>query len=117
MELSAILKSMSSHPFIHPIPLLPFLKQDLHRILTEPECNLIAQQVALMHTEGVDLKFTADAIREIARVAAEVNEDVEQIGKRGKNATHQKKNIVLFHEIFNLFAPENYRCSPTAYSH
>ena len=46
--------------------------QDLYRILTEPETNLIKQQILLLKTEGVELVFTNDAIRELANVAAEV---------------------------------------------
>jgi ATP-dependent HslUV protease ATP-binding subunit HslU len=45
---------------------------DLYRILTEPEPNLIRQQKELLKTENIDLEFTDGAIREIARVAAEV---------------------------------------------
>lgn len=47
-------------------------EDDLYRILTEPVCNLIKQQVELMQSEQVNLTFTPDAIREIARVAHEV---------------------------------------------
>ena len=46
--------------------------QDLYRILTEPETNLIKQQIVLLKTEGVDLVFTNDAVRELANIAAEV---------------------------------------------
>lgn len=42
---------------------------DLHKILTEPVTNLIRQQVALLKSEGVDLVFTPEAVKEIARVA------------------------------------------------
>ncbi|CAN0022260.1 unnamed protein product [Ascophyllum nodosum] len=55
---------------------------DLYKILTEPKNNLIRQQVELMKTEGVDIQFTDEAIREIARVAAYVNKTVENIGAR-----------------------------------
>lgn len=57
-------------------------EDDLYRILTEPVTNLIRQQVALMETEGVELDFSDEAIREIARVAADVNKTVENIGAR-----------------------------------
>jgi len=57
-------------------------QDDLYRILREPEANLITQQVALMKTEGVELNFSDEALREIARVAAEVNSTVENIGAR-----------------------------------
>jgi ATP-dependent HslUV protease ATP-binding subunit HslU len=55
---------------------------DLRRILTEPEANLIRQYTALMGTEGMKLEFTDGAIDELARLAAEVNRAVENIGAR-----------------------------------
>jgi len=55
---------------------------DFVRILTEPRNALIKQYVALMETEGVRLDFTADAIDEIARIAAQVNARTENIGAR-----------------------------------
>jgi ATP-dependent HslUV protease ATP-binding subunit HslU len=57
-------------------------RDDLRRILTEPEASLIKQYVALMATEGVDLEFTADAVDAIADVAVAVNGSVENIGAR-----------------------------------
>merc|ERR1719502_1498272 len=57
-------------------------EEDLYRILTEPVNNLIKQQKALLETEKVVLDIGDDAIREIARVAAEVNRSVENIGAR-----------------------------------
>ncbi|KAF0852898.1 mitochondrial ATP-dependent HslUV protease ATP-binding subunit HslU [Andalucia godoyi] len=57
-------------------------QQDLYRVLTEPEFNLIKQQIALINSENVSLLFTDDAIREIAAVAFEVNSTVENIGAR-----------------------------------
>jgi ATP-dependent HslUV protease ATP-binding subunit HslU len=55
---------------------------DFKRILLEPEFSLIKQYVALLGTEGVTLEFADDAIDEIAAVAAEVNQNVENIGAR-----------------------------------
>jgi ATP-dependent HslUV protease ATP-binding subunit HslU len=52
------------------------------RILTEPENALIKQYIALMATEGVELIFEPDAIREMARIAVEVNQNTEEIGAR-----------------------------------
>ncbi|MBM3516455.1 MAG: ATP-dependent protease ATPase subunit HslU [Alphaproteobacteria bacterium] len=57
-------------------------REDFRRILTEPEASLIKQYVALLATEGVSLVFTADAVAEIAGLAAEVNASVENIGAR-----------------------------------
>jgi len=57
-------------------------RDDLKRILTEPEASLITQYVALMKTEGVDLSFAPDAIEAIADIAVQVNDSVENIGAR-----------------------------------
>lgn len=57
-------------------------KDDFVRILTEPEANLIRQSKALLETESITLNFTDDAILEIATLAAEVNQSVENIGAR-----------------------------------
>jgi ATP-dependent HslUV protease ATP-binding subunit HslU len=56
--------------------------EDFVRILTEPQNALIKQYTAMLATEGVDIKFTKDAIHEIARIAFEVNERTENIGAR-----------------------------------
>jgi ATP-dependent HslUV protease ATP-binding subunit HslU len=57
-------------------------KNEFVRILTEPQNALIKQQVALLATEEIELNFTADAIEEIAGIAAQVNEHTENIGAR-----------------------------------
>jgi ATP-dependent HslUV protease ATP-binding subunit HslU len=57
-------------------------REDFIRILTEPQNALIKQYIALMRTEGVDLKFTEDAVAEIATIAAAVNQSTENIGAR-----------------------------------
>jgi ATP-dependent HslUV protease ATP-binding subunit HslU len=57
-------------------------RDDMRRILTEPEASLIKQYVALMQTEGVTLDITADAIDALADVAVAVNSTVENIGAR-----------------------------------
>src|SRR5207247_8191668 len=55
---------------------------DFVRILTEPQNALIKQYVALLETEGIKLAFTEDAVQEVARFAATVNESTENIGAR-----------------------------------
>jgi ATP-dependent HslUV protease ATP-binding subunit HslU len=55
---------------------------DFVRILTEPRNALIKQYVALLATEGLTVEFTEDAVGEIARMAAEVNAQMENIGAR-----------------------------------
>jgi ATP-dependent HslUV protease ATP-binding subunit HslU len=64
------------------VELHPLTEEDLARILVEPEASLIKQYVALLATEGVSLRFTDGAIAEIARLATEMNERVENIGAR-----------------------------------
>jgi ATP-dependent HslUV protease ATP-binding subunit HslU len=57
-------------------------RDDMRRILTEPEASLIKQYVALMQTEGVTLDITDSAIDALADVAVAVNSTVENIGAR-----------------------------------
>ena len=57
-------------------------REDMRRILTEPEMSLLKQYVALMGTEGVDLKITDDAIDALADIAVDLNTSVENIGAR-----------------------------------
>jgi ATP-dependent HslUV protease ATP-binding subunit HslU len=57
-------------------------EEDFYKILTQPKNALIKQYRALLETEGVTLEFTDGAILEIARIAARVNESVENIGAR-----------------------------------
>src|SRR5579862_9110829 len=57
-------------------------RDDLRRILTEPEANLIRQQQALLATEDITLTFTDDAIDALADAAVAVNGAVENIGAR-----------------------------------
>ncbi|MGH7074036.1 MAG: ATP-dependent protease ATPase subunit HslU [Stellaceae bacterium] len=64
------------------VELKPLSRNDLRRILTEPEASLIKQYKALMTTEGVTLDFTDEAIDEIAGLAEEINSSVENIGAR-----------------------------------
>jgi ATP-dependent HslUV protease ATP-binding subunit HslU len=64
------------------VELDPLSREDLVRILKEPRSSLVKQYVALLATEGVDVQFRDDAIEEMARIAAEVNERMENIGAR-----------------------------------
>jgi ATP-dependent HslUV protease ATP-binding subunit HslU len=64
------------------VELKALTRDDLRRILTEPEASLIKQYVALLGTEGVVLEFTEDAIDAIADIAVAVNSSVENIGAR-----------------------------------
>ena len=64
------------------VELHPLSQEDLLRILTEPRSALLKQYQALLGTEGVRLEVTDAALREIARFAAEVNQQTENIGAR-----------------------------------
>ena len=63
---------------------------DFVRILTEPNNALIRQYQALMETEGIHLKFSKEAIAEIAKTAARVNERTENIGARRLHTIMEK---------------------------
>eukprot|EP00879_Flechtneria_rotunda_P004130 GHRR01004376.1.p1 GENE.GHRR01004376.1~~GHRR01004376.1.p1 ORF type:complete len:186 (+),score=79.09 GHRR01004376.1:302-859(+) len=55
---------------------------DFERVLTQPEYNMVYQQQRLLACDGVELVFTPDAISEIARLAEQMNNEVENIGAR-----------------------------------
>jgi len=57
-------------------------EDDFFKILTQPKNALLKQYQALLYAEHVEITFTDDAVREIARIAAQVNSDVENIGAR-----------------------------------
>ncbi|WP_182355802.1 ATP-dependent protease ATPase subunit HslU [Komagataeibacter europaeus] len=64
------------------VELASLTRDDLRRILTEPEHSLLQQYVALLGTEKVTLSFTDGAIDALAELAADINERVENIGAR-----------------------------------
>lgn len=72
------------------VELSPLSKGDFIRILTEPENNLIRQTKAMLATEGVTVNFEDDAIGEIAGLAADINESVENIGARRLHTLMEK---------------------------
>ena len=65
-------------------------RDDLVRILKEPEASLIKQYVALMETEGVSLDFVDGSIEEIATLAFDINSRVENIGARRLQTVMEK---------------------------
>lgn len=65
-------------------------EEEFVRILTEPKNALVNQYQALMKTEGVELQFSDDAIAEIARTAAQVNDQAENIGARRLHTVMEK---------------------------
>ena len=64
------------------VELAPLSREDLRRILTEPEHSLLKQYSALLGTEGVTLTFTPGAVDALADLAADINDRVENIGAR-----------------------------------
>ncbi|HEY2856430.1 MAG TPA: ATP-dependent protease ATPase subunit HslU [Gemmatimonadaceae bacterium] len=64
------------------VELKPLTEKDFVRIMTEPENALTKQYAALVTADGATLDFTEDGIGEIARIAAQVNERMENIGAR-----------------------------------
>lgn len=71
-------------------------KDDFNAILTEPKNALVKQYTALLHTEGIEATITEDAIEEIAALAFQVNESVEDIGARRLHTIMEK----LFENLF-----------------
>lgn len=72
------------------VELRALTQEDFKRILTETDACLIKQYKALIGTEGVDLEFEDGAVDEIARLAFEVNEKVENIGARRLHTVMEK---------------------------
>lgn len=81
------------------VELKSLTQDDFIKILTTPENALLKQYNALLETEGVKLEFTTDGIREIARIASEVNEQVENIGAR---RLHTILTTLLDEILFNV---------------
>ncbi|OSQ50210.1 ATP-dependent protease ATPase subunit HslU [Thalassospira alkalitolerans] len=72
------------------VELKALTEEDFRRILLEPEASLIKQYIALLGTEDVTLEFTDDAVGELARISASVNETVENIGARRLHTVLEK---------------------------
>ena len=72
------------------VSLASLSQEDFRRILTEPEASLVKQYKALLGTEKVELEFKPDAIDELARLSAEINETVENIGARRLHTVMEK---------------------------
>lgn len=84
------------------VELQSLTEDDFVKILTLPENALIKQYKALLESEGVELDFTPDAIRQIAATSAKVNEEVMNIGAR---RLHTIMTTLLEDILFN--APED----------
>jgi ATP-dependent HslUV protease ATP-binding subunit HslU len=81
------------------VELSPLTEEDFVRIMTEPENALTKQYAALCAAEGATLEFTADGVKEIARIAAKVNERMENIGAR---RLHTVLTTLLEEVLFEL---------------
>ena len=81
------------------VELGPLSEDDFVRIMTEPENALTKQYAALVAAEGATLEFTAEGVREIARVAGKANERMENIGAR---RLHTVLTALLEEVLFEL---------------
>jgi ATP-dependent HslUV protease ATP-binding subunit HslU len=72
------------------VELEPLTREDLVRILTEPQNALTKQYQALLATEGVTVDFAPEAVAELARLAEEVNARTENIGARRLSTLMEK---------------------------
>jgi ATP-dependent HslUV protease ATP-binding subunit HslU len=81
------------------VELSPLLEADFVRILQEPKNALLRQYQALVGSESVELNFTDDGTREIARIAAEANSKMENIGAR---RLHTVLTTLLDQVLFDL---------------
>jgi ATP-dependent HslUV protease ATP-binding subunit HslU len=81
------------------VELTSLTEQDFIRIMTEPEGALVKQYQALVASEGFTLELTQDAISEVARIAFECNDRMENIGAR---RLHTVMATVMDHLLFDL---------------
>ncbi|QFT76851.1 ATP-dependent protease ATPase subunit HslU [Erythrobacter sp. THAF29] len=72
------------------VELRALTEEDFVRILSETRANLVEQYKALIGTEKVELDVTEDAVQEVAKIAATVNENVENIGARRLQTVMEK---------------------------
>ena len=81
------------------VELKPLTEGDFVRIMTEPENALTKQYTALVEAEGAKLTFAEDGVKEIARIAALVNDRMENIGAR---RLHTVMTTLLEETLFEL---------------
>jgi ATP-dependent HslUV protease ATP-binding subunit HslU len=79
---------------------------DFVRILVEPDNALLKQYSALLQTEGIKVTFTDDAVRKIATIATEVNQDTENIGARRLHTMLEKLLEDLSYEAADITLEE-----------
>ncbi|MBU9714562.1 ATP-dependent protease ATPase subunit HslU [Evansella tamaricis] len=88
------------------VELSSLTEEDFIRILVDPNNALTKQYQALLETEGIKLKFSDDAIRTIAKIAAEVNEETENIGARRLHTILEKLLEDLSYEASEITMEE-----------
>jgi ATP-dependent HslUV protease ATP-binding subunit HslU len=81
------------------VELKPLTESDFVRIMTEPENALTKQYAALVAADGATLEFSEDGVAEIARIAATVNDRMENIGAR---RLHTVMTTLLEDVLYNL---------------
>jgi ATP-dependent HslUV protease ATP-binding subunit HslU len=80
------------------VELKALTEADFVRILSDTRASLTEQYRALIGTEGVEIAFTPDGIAAIARIAAQVNDQIENIGARRLQTVMEKLlEVVSFH--------------------
>jgi ATP-dependent HslUV protease ATP-binding subunit HslU len=72
------------------VELKALTEEDFVAILSDTKASLVAQYAALLGTEGVTIDFTDDGIRAVAKIAAEVNAEIENIGARRLQTVMEK---------------------------
>ena len=72
------------------VELFPLSRDDLRRILTEPEHSLLRQYTALLGTEGVTLDFADSSVDALADLASDINDRIENIGARRLHTVLEK---------------------------
>jgi ATP-dependent HslUV protease ATP-binding subunit HslU len=88
------------------VELTPLTEEQFKQILTQPQNALIKQYVALLETEGVKIKFTKDAIDEMASMAYVINERTENIGARRLHTIVEKVVEDISFEAPNIDSKE-----------
>jgi ATP-dependent HslUV protease ATP-binding subunit HslU len=91
------------------VELKPLTEADFVRIMTEPENALTKQYTALVEAEGAKLTFSEDGVREIAKIAALVNDRMENIGAR---RLHTVMTTLLEDTLFELPDGKNANGTP-----
>ena len=90
------------------VELRSLTQQDFEQILTEPEDALTKQYQALLATENLELEFTKDAISEIARIAYQLNSQMEDIGARRLQTVMEKLMEDISFEVVELEERERF---------